>query len=204
MTVLHIINDDERHFAVRLVRKHERYGSSDEAVHSGDEPVVELFDATSLEPGSEDFGYFTGVRCRVGCLFATAFESGDEADVLLNESLPMWNISAENLNAIQKWLRRQLHEEELTGLEECGEEFPDTVAAACIPSIEPLEAPAHSSIPPPSACRITDMQQGLLRLLSDLDALEQLDPAWRTGDVRVRLRLLGAKKELLKALALLA
>jgi hypothetical protein len=186
MPALQIVNADQRRLYVRLVRKDEFYGDNDDLRHASDEPLLEFFDASPPHRSDGNgLGYYTGVRCAVSVLFATAFEQGSEADTLFNESLPMWSVSPENIAAIQTWLQQQLSHEEQSF-------FNNTAELVQTP---PPTAVNHA---PPFA---PSLHASLHQVLALLDNLEQSDESWRHGDVSLRLHVLSAKQSILQALA---
>jgi hypothetical protein len=131
-------------------------------------------------------GYYTGVRCSISTLFATVFEQGSAADILLNESLPMWSVSQDNVAAIQAWLQQQLSYEEQNVF------LNNTVA--------PARAAVPSALPQPPPVAIT-LRNALEQALNLLDNAESIDHQWQQGDIEVRLHILTAKQSLLHALA---
>jgi hypothetical protein len=192
---LQIVNQDDRQFNVRLVRQNGVYGADDSLLHQQAEPLVEFFDASNLEEDNR-LGYFTGIRCALGTLFQTAFELGSNADVLFNESLPMWNISTDNISDIQDWLLEQLTPEEKRFIRQ-----PNARSRA-----EPALAEDSAAAPVclaalPQAAGENAFRRRLLALIQDLEELESQAPQWRQGQVQARLALLAAKRELLLALA---
>jgi hypothetical protein len=209
---LQILNQDARRFSVRLVRT------------DNTDPHVEFFDVSS----PQDEAYFTGLRCSVETLFANAFEDGSAADVLFNEDFPMWGISADNISDIQAWLKSHLNPEELSGFTEFIKEThattakrksPQAAGEAKLPDADPAEAvrltpsandasrPASETLsealPPQSEADDTALPVILQRVLDLLDHAEQLDKSWQSGSIQLRLHVLNAKQESLRALALL-
>jgi hypothetical protein len=104
--ILKIINADDREINVYLIKKNEPYGSDNNLIYKNSEPIIEFFDASlTNEDDTSELGYFTGIRCLVEIIFTVNFSTGSEADILFNESLPMWTIDDENINTIRAWLK---------------------------------------------------------------------------------------------------
>lgn len=195
-----IVNQDNRHFNVRLVRKHEHYGDADALVHQQNEPLVEFFDASHTDEDSDNpLGYFTGIRCFVSTLFQTAFELGGAADRLFNESLPMWNISSENIAALQDWLLAHLDKQEKHCLRQPGY----TVRSRPEPDAQALPESLCALFQETADSACPGFREQLLGVIEQVNTIEQADPAWQNGQIAVRLQLMAAKKHLLRALALL-
>ena len=212
---LRILNSQGRNFNVRLVRKDELCGEDDSERYEQEEPMIEFFDAFSVdEESGNKLGYFTGIRCNISTLFETAFEVGGAADQLFNENLPMWNISNDNIVDIQEWVLQQLDATEKQFIrqpihnrrrkQEIEEPSEEEEFLSC-QAPPPKKLKVISPFPPFSKSSNEQIawQPQLESLIQQIDELEKSDPSWRIGEIEIRLRLLAAKENLLKILALL-
>ncbi|MCP4700663.1 MAG: hypothetical protein GY862_27985 [Gammaproteobacteria bacterium] len=204
MKSFQIINEDGRPFFIRLIRKNEHHGEEDKLIYREDEPLLEFFDADNQEEG-DGLGYFTGLRCTIGTLFKTAFETGGAADILFNQDLPMWNISHQHITAIQEWVLQQLDPGEVSFINKnnslavpvaCG-----TKETCQTPPQEKQTGRANREHDAPAGS--TPLRQQLASIIEALDTAEISEKNWRNGDVKIRLQILAAKKNVLKAFALL-
>ncbi len=208
-----IRNRDGRQFNIRLVRQNSACGADDSLIHRDEEPMLEFFDASYPDEESANaLGYFTGIRCTVGTLFQSAFELGGQADELFNESLPIWNISSEEVAAIQDWVMLQLEAGEKHFVRQAGhgrrkeeEEGPELACTWTPPPPEEPKPGIIAELPRETGKseEASALVPKLLALLQSLDELEHEEATWRMNGVQPRLHLLEAKQNLLRALAAL-
>lgn len=215
---LQITNEDERRFTIRLLRKYENYGDDDRLTYEHDEPSLEFFDASGFDSEEEQqiMGYFTGIRCIISELFVEVHERS----AAFREHLSIWNISEESIFFIKIWLLQQLSEEE-KGFINMLPAFPylkttiNTDKIYDARSIESImqeirtESLTEESIVPLSTDeetqhhRVDFVQQELEEAIRALDLAEAAETRWKEGDIELRLRILSAKRQTLKAIALL-
>jgi len=218
-------NDDGRKFAIRILRKFDQYGDDDAFTYEQDEPSIELFEATGFDGEEADIlGYFTGIRCSIGTLFLDRHERSDA----VNDEFAVWNISAENIEAIKHWLVTQLTETEKAHVpvpltlkpyvpkpmtRASQSHMPSTSTAALPSGVEtPMDSDADAAVMPRMVCCDPHthssngkpfLQQELAAALQALDLAETAESQWQHGEVQVRLRIIAAKKQILQAIALL-
>ncbi|MEZ5673156.1 MAG: hypothetical protein R3E08_12585 [Thiotrichaceae bacterium] len=161
-------------------------------------------------------GYFTGIRCVISELFVEIHERS----AAFREHLSIWNISEESIFFIKIWLLQQLNEEE-KGFINMLPAFPylkmtiNTDKIYDARSIESImqeirtESLPEESIVPLSTDeetqhhRVDFVQQELEEAIRALDLAEAAETHWKEGDIELRLRILSAKRQTLKAIALL-
>lgn len=216
---LQITNADERRFTIRLLRKYENYGDDDRMTYEYDEPSLEFFDASGFDAEEEQqiMGYFTGIRCIISELFVEVHERS----VSFREHLSIWNISEESILTIKIWLLQQLNEEEkcfikmlpaflhvkttvnehdiydARTLESIMQEMDTAAPTKAKEDVVPFSTHEESTH------RVDFVQQELEEAIRALDLAEAAESQWKTGDVELRLRILSAKRQTLKAIALL-
>lgn len=212
---LQITNEDERRFTIRLLRKDEKLGDDDRVFYEQDEPSLEFFDASGFDSEEERYimGYFTGIRCTISELFVEI----DERSIDFREHLAIWNISEQSIASIQIWLLQQLSETEkefvrmlpmFSPIQALAElESHESILESMIDKVNDLMMSPHlnATTPPeeePVHC--TDfVQQELEEAMRALDLAEAAENQWKQGDVKLRLCILAAKRQTLKAIALL-
>ena len=82
-------------WAVRLVEEGDRYGLNMKLVKEKGDPYVEFYD---MRLESEDLGQFVSRYCRY-----TILQHGNEG-LCLDGGVSDWNISADGMRAVKKWL----------------------------------------------------------------------------------------------------
>lgn len=201
---LQMINDDGRRFHARLVRRKEYYGADSSLLYQSAEPLVELFDVSSNGADDSDQGYHTGISFKISTLFETAFECGGYADTLFNESLPMWNISLDNVESMKAWLLRNLQPEEKSFINKAALSIAAQTDGENNTGIagKTGEAPALCAVPAPPHLlpQGDDTQDYLKAALHNLDAAEQLSGSLDQRNISLRMKIIEAKKQVLEAL----
>lgn len=224
-------NQDGRYFTVRLLRKNEMYGDDEAFIYDADEPSLEFFDASGFDWQEEPeiYGYFTGIRCRVSEVFVEKIEK----DMPINNHLLTWNISEYDISAIQHWLINQLDVDEqqfidkrflnctqiilpdTPFLDQCSEEEDETVPSflqsscydpanfAEMGEFEEEDNEEDNLDEASQMDKISFLQQELAAALRALDLAEAADNRWKVGDVQVRIHVLAAKQQILKAISLI-
>jgi hypothetical protein len=204
---LQLTNEDGLSLTIRLLRKNDAYGDDDALVYDKDEPSVEIFDASGFEELPEIYGYFTGIRLTVGNLFVENIDCSN-----MNEHFAVWGISEHIIALIQHWLVQQLSGDEKNFIDinylertrlapEIAEpqaynpncaanQFTDT-ATTDFATFENLFGQQHSH---------NFIIKELNNALQALDLAESADVEWQQGRVRLRLYILAAKKQILKAI----
>jgi hypothetical protein len=211
-----ITNADGRRFHVRLVRRNEACGQDDSLLHQQDEPIVEFFDATESDGNSlNSLGYHTGIQCQVSTFFQKAFELGSDADHLFNQNLLVWSLFEEQVEIVRQWLLNELSSHEQSYLHAPPRKprnapEPDAAdIAPCELARDRAEAAESMSVydDAPEPLRVPSsanqgLAQYLAELIAQLDRMESQTLGWQAEEIKIRLRLHAAKKNLLKALAL--
>jgi hypothetical protein len=219
---LQITNEDERRFTIRLLRKDEKLGDDDRVFYEQDEPSLEFFDASGFDSEEEQhiMGYFTGIRCPISELFVVE----NDRSIDFREHLAIWNISERSIACIQIWLLHQLNEAEkefvrtlplfsyiqtfieVDSVIEQLDEADDEMAAL----LRLHRTSPPPTLPPPEPAEEDEqthhtdfVQQELEEAMRALDLAEAAENQWKQGDVKLRLRILAAKRQTLKAIALL-
>lgn len=220
-------NQDGRLFSIRLLRKNEYYGDDDAFLYNLDEPSVEFFDASGFDTQEnfEILGYFTGIRC----VISEIFSERAQRSVPFSEHLAVWSISDHNLAHVQQWIAANLSEVEkefirdlpFLPLSKKSKEIP--VAKPRKTAATPVNSPrAHQDVLeerrefevglPAQACAdpvdscersASFLQQQLEAALRTLDIAETAESDNKAVAVQVRLNILDAKRQVLKALSLL-
>lgn len=218
---LRFTNDDGRLFSIRLLRKNEYYGDDDAFLYSLDEPSVEFFDASGFDAQEDSgiLGYFTGIRCVVSEIFSAR----EQRTLPFSEHLSIWCISDYNLATVQQWIMAHL-----TALEQI---FIKDLPHLSVPKKHQKAAKTLHKFTPPRAfqdmleqrviiepglpavacadmsdeCERTSgfLQQQLEAALRTLDIAETAESDGKATGVQVRLHILDAKRQVLRALALL-
>lgn len=212
MTMSHIlrfVNEDGRYFTTRIVRKNDYCGEDDLLIYQEDEPSLEFFDATdvSLQPEQKLFGYFTGIRCKISNLFVKEIN----LTAPINEHLWVWNISTANITEVKVWLLTQLNEIErqfidLTQIHHTkilrppDEDFEIEIVREDDAFDEIVK---ETSIEKIVTNQENSVQQQLHIAMQALDLAEKEEKNWQQGQVQLRLHILSAKKNILRAIALL-
>lgn len=214
---LRFVNDDGRCFSIRILRKKDYYGDDESLTYQEDEPSLEFFDATGfdLQEEREILGYFTGIRCEISALFVHTIS----LDSPINEHLWIWNISEKNIQHIKDWLLTQLNEQEkqFIDLNQVNhtriprppdeDSLLDTQIASSLEEITMIteEEVVHSAETSPTISQSVNSisLQQLQLAIQALDLAEQAEEQWQQGQVQVRLHILAAKKNILRAIALL-
>lgn len=215
--LLQITNEDERRFTIRLLRKDEKLGDDDRVFYEQDEPSLEFFDASGFDSEEERYimGYFTGIRCTISELFVEI----DDRSIDFREHLAIWNISEQSIASIQIWLLQQLSETEkefvrmlpmFSPIQTLAElESHESVLDAMIDKVNDLmmspRLNLNTTAPPEEeqGHRTDFVQQELEEAMRALDLAEAAENHWKQGNVKLRLRILAAKRQTLKAIALL-
>lgn len=216
--LLQITNEDERRFTIRLLRKDEKLGDDDRVFYEQDEPSLEFFDASGFDSEEEQhiMGYFTGIRCPISELFVAE----NDRSIDFREHLAIWNVSERSIACIQIWLLHQLDEIEkefvrplpmfsyiqtfievdsvIDQLDEEDDELAALLRLHRSPSIAPPPEPEEEPTHP-----VDFVQQELEEAMRALDLAEAAENQWKQGNVKLRLRILAAKRQTLKAIALL-
>ncbi len=219
---LQLINEDGLLLTVRLLRKNDAYGDDDAFTYDKDEPSLEVFDASGFEEEPEIYGYFTGIRFTVGELFVEQIEDG----TAISENFSIWGISESTVAIMQNWLVKQLSELEkgfidISWLEKT--KFTPTQQISM-----PKKSPYHPSNLFREIEKSLDFEEfeneseedfeeyendedddryhfvlkELDAALRALDLAETADNQWKQGHVELRLCILAAKKQILKAIQL--
>ncbi|WP_353570141.1 hypothetical protein [Candidatus Albibeggiatoa sp. nov. BB20] len=218
---LQLTNEDGLLLMVRLLRKDDAYGDDDAFIYDKEEPSLEVFDASGFEEEPEIYGYFTGIRFTVGVLFVEQIDEGST----ISEHFSIWGISEASVAMMQNWLVNQLSEEEkhfidITWLEKTQftptkTSMPTTKAAPYHPNnlfreIEKNmdfeefedELDDFDEFDEEEDDRNHFVLQELDAALRALDLAESADNQWKHGNVNLRLYILAAKKQILKAIQL--
>ena len=90
--LLTIINDDGRHFNVRIVVNGARYGRKDDLLHLEDDPLIEFFDATYAGPEFGPRGQFVSRY-----YLSTLQKRRDGSALCLEGGVPLWHVSTANV-----------------------------------------------------------------------------------------------------------
>jgi len=225
MKPLQLTNEDGLLLTVRLLRKDDAYGDDDALIYDKEEPSLEIFDASGFEEEPEIYGYFTGIRFTVSALFVEQIEEGSA----ISEHFSIWGISEANVALIQNWLVCQLSDEEKQFIDESWLEqtkfTPTHTPTISTPSAK--TSPYHPSNlfkeieknlefdefedeleefdefeEDEEEDRNHFVLQELDAALRALDLAESADNQWKHGKVELRLSILAAKKQVLKAIQL--
>lgn len=207
---LQITNKDQRRFTIRLLRKEEKLGEDERLTYDQDEPSLEFFDASGFDEEDQQhiMGYYTGVRCAISELFVDIQQRSD----IFSEQLSFLNISEDSILSIQLWLSYQLTEEEKTFIEPFSDLLHNKTAIHHLCGgfefeSEPEESPEEITLPDPNpeeeTRRTNFVQRELEEAIRALDLAEAAENQWKEGNVELRLRILSAKRQTLKAIALL-
>ncbi len=220
-------NQDGRLFSIRLLRKNEYYGDDDAFLYNLDEPSVEFFDASGFDTqeNSEILGYFTGIRC----VISEIFSERAQRSLPFSEHLAVWSISDHNLAHVQQWIAANLSELEKEFIRDLpflpvSKKATETPVAkprkTAVMPISPPRAhqdileerhvlevglPAQACADPLDSCErsASFLQQQLEAALRTLDIAETAESDNKAAAVQVRLHILDAKRQVLKALGLL-
>lgn len=220
-------NQDGRLFSIRLLRKNEYYGDDDALLYSLDEPSVEFFDASGFDTqeNSGILGYFTGIRCVVSEIFSERAQRS----LPFSEHLAVWSISDHNLAHVQQWIAANLSEAEKEFIRDLPflplakgvAESPLSKSRKAVvmpitlprahqdaleePRVLEMGLPAQACVDPMDTCEhsASFLQQQLEAALRTLDISETLESDNKVVAVQVRLHILDAKRQVLKALSLL-
>ncbi|MCV6638146.1 hypothetical protein [Candidatus Albibeggiatoa sp. nov. NOAA] len=218
---LQLTNEDGLLLTVRLLRKNDAYGDDDAFIYDKEEPSLEVFDASGFEEEPEIYGYFTGIRFTVGELFVEKIEEGST----ISEHFSIWGISEASVILMQNWLVSQLSEEEKSFIDIAWLE-----KTKLMPTKTSLPAPKSTPYHPNNLFREIEKNldfeefeeeledfdefddeeddrnhfvlQELDAALRALDLAESADNQWKHGGVELRLCVLAAKKQILKAIQL--
>ncbi|MEK7992020.1 MAG: hypothetical protein VSS52_013500 [Thiotrichaceae bacterium] len=219
---LQLTNEDGLLLTVRLLRKNDAYGDDDAFIYDKDEPSLEVFDASGFEEEPEIYGYFTGIRFIVGEIFV---EQIDE-DSIISEHFSIWGISEITVALMQNWLVKQLSEDEKHFVDASWLE-----KTKFTPTKHSMSTPKTMPYHPNNLFREIEKNmdfdefedefdefedefkdeedninhfvlQELDAALRALDLAESADNQWKQGNVNLRLYILAAKKQILKAIQL--
>lgn len=217
---LQLTNEDGLLLTVRLLRKNDAYGDDDAFIYDKEEPSLEVFDASGFEEEPEIYGYFTGIRFPVGELFVEKIDEGST----ISEHFSIWGIAESNVALMQNWLVSQLHEDEkdfidIAWLEQTKFMPTKTSISAQKPPYHPnnifreieknidfeefedeLEEEFDEFENEEDEDRNHFVLQELDAALRALDLAESADNYWKHGHVELRLCILAAKKQILKAI----
>jgi len=208
--MMRFINDDGRCFITRLVRKADYYGDNNSLIYQAEEPSIEFFDATGIQI-QRTLGYFTGIHCKISTLFVKEIDLATP----INEHLWVWNISETNIEEIKIWLLTQLNETEKqfidltqihrTKIPRPPDEKVDTEMTEDDVIFNEIDTIENEIVPEnlPVISHNHFLQQQLIIAMQALDLAEKSEENWQQGQVQLRLRILTAKKNVLRALALL-
>lgn len=102
--LLTVVNDAGRGFNVRLVKQGDRFGLDDKLVHDKPDPMLEFYDATYQgDPRFGERGQFVA-RYYLSTLNDRLWGGA----LALNESVPVWVVSAFNVEHALAWANKQL------------------------------------------------------------------------------------------------
>ena len=97
ITLIQVTNSKGLKFNVRLVRPGDKYGLNNCLTHNETEPMVEFYD---VRYPHTTFGQFVSRYC-----LSTLLERPWPGGLDLDGGVPDWEVSAENMQTILKWLQ---------------------------------------------------------------------------------------------------
>jgi len=153
-------------------------------------------------------GYYTGIRCVISELFVDI----PRRSVTFSQQLAFLNISEDSIFSIQLWLSHQLTEQEKTFIEPWSDLLQSRTPTKLLDNNfefneereEATEEMMLSDSNIEEETRRTNfVQRELEEAIRALDLAEAAENQWKEGDIELRLRILSAKRQTLKAIALL-
>jgi hypothetical protein len=192
------------------LRKEEKLGEDERLTYDQDEPSLEFFDASGFDEEDEQhiMGYYTGIRCVISELFVDI----PRRSVTFSQQLAFLNISEDSIFSIQLWLSHQLTEQEKTFIEPWSDLLQSRTPTKLLDNNfefneereEATEEMMLSDSNIEEETRRTNfVQRELEEAIRALDLAEAAENQWKEGDIELRLRILSAKRQTLKAIALL-